>query len=548
MTRQVKGMGDAPLDDRTLARATLAACVDGPDKVMHALLATADDEHRLVGLLLRLRDGGHGGDMAGKELDALFSRACRTLRGPRSASPSFAWFHQWRGHWCERLGRFAGLSRQETIDLLTDGGRQWILTPDDPSWPCQLNDLTLRADSAPPLCLWGMGERTVFATCGQPVAVVGSRNVNEYGRSCAHRMGDAMAADGHLVISGGAMGIDAAAHWGSVSRMARAGDDTEARDSTGRTVAVFAGGIDHAGPAANHRLFDAILERGGALVSERAPGTVPLAHRFLERNRIIAALAHTIVVAQARLRSGALNTALCGLEMMREVYAVPGPIDAPTNAGCNWAVYQQKAVLLPSVDELAGLVHMRHRATGPPRQVPPRKTPSSPQEHTQAGPEPQPEPKMTSRSQPGQASKLATPGIMPASGEAAQTPPASRPSAHMCPPPGPATGRPSPSRPSARAHPHATDRTIPSHAAMLSSIRGCAKATRQPVTLDALTAHIEDQESAASVPSGAGASDESIRGAPSSKPDDPMATLGEMKLAGLIHIDAKGVIHIAKPS
>ena len=509
---------DGLIDDRTLARATLAACVDGPDPVMHALIAQArhtqdapggsdgDGAPAVLNLLERLLDGDHDGDLAGKELDALFARASHDLNATRA--PSFDWFHQWRSGWCQRLAAFHGRPRGEVEEALTDGSRQWILAPGDVGWPSRLDDLALRAGSAPPLCLWGMGERHVFTTCAEPVAVVGSRNVDGYGWSCAHGLGDAMAAAGHLVVSGGAMGTDAAAHWGAVDRMRRDGADADG-GGVGRTVAVFAGGVDHAGPAGNHRLFDLMLAHGGALVSERAPGTVPLAHRFLERNRIIAALAHTIVVAQARLRSGALNTALCGLEMFRDVYAVPGPIDSPANAGCNWAVYQQKASLLPSVAELTGLVHMAHRAEVPAahavrvhaggdvggkgtvgKDVPDRDgdgtttaadtTPSQPELDLRASAPP-------AGGDGTDETDVTDGGAVPASDT----------------PDEPAM----PSRPDAR------------RAAVLAAIRGCTRNAGPPATVDAIAERT------------------------GTSPADVMATLGAMELEGLVSVDAHGAIH-----
>lgn len=352
---------DHGMTDQALAHALLAACVDGPDPAMHALLGQCGDAARLLDLLRATAHAdGDQGPAAG-ELDRMFVRAAQELG--MSRMPSFAWFHRHRDEWCARLREVPGMDgmavdRDRVMEALTHGGRQWVLTPDDPHWPSQLADLALRTDSAPPLCLWGMGERAVFSTCTEPIAVVGSRMVDDYGRSTAHAIGKVAAAGGHLVVSGGALGADAAAHWGALSRMRRA----DADGGAGRTVAVLAGGVDMAGPAANANLFSRIVASGGALVSERPPGTVPLAHRFLERNRIIAALAKTIVVAQARMRSGALNTAQCGAEMVRDIYVVPGPIDSPLNAGCNWCVYRQKAALLPAVNELAELVHAAHPA------------------------------------------------------------------------------------------------------------------------------------------------------------------------------------------
>ena len=122
---------------------------------------------------------------------------------------------------------------------------------------------------------------------------------------------------GHLVVSGGALGTDAAAHWGAVKAM-----DEMSAALAGRTVAVFAGGLNHIGPKSNQNLFEQIESHSGALISELCPGTVPEARRFLLRNRLIAALSSTLIVAQARARSGALNTAGWANELNRNLFAV----------------------------------------------------------------------------------------------------------------------------------------------------------------------------------------------------------------------------------
>jgi DNA processing protein len=123
---------------------------------------------------------------------------------------------------------------------------------------------------------------------------------------------------------------------------------------------VFAGGLNHIGPQRNERLFEAIVANGGALISELCPGTVPEARRFLLRNRIIAALSSTLVVAQARARSGALNTANWAADLGREVYAVPGGIDSPGNAGCNALIRDGKAIILCSTRHIDEICHKRH--------------------------------------------------------------------------------------------------------------------------------------------------------------------------------------------
>lgn len=213
-----------------------------------------------------------------------------------------------------------------------------IIAPHHPCWPSQLNDLSLRTDWASPLCLWGKGDPKALVSCPEPVGIVGSRGVSDYGRQSAHELALRMARAGHLVVSGGALGTDAAAHWGAVKAM-----DEMSAALAGRTVAVFAGGLNHIGPKSNQNLFEQIESHSGALISELCPGTVPEARRFLLRNRLIAALSSTLIVAQARARSGALNTAGWANELNRNLFAVPGDITMPHNTGCNRLIQDGRA-------------------------------------------------------------------------------------------------------------------------------------------------------------------------------------------------------------
>lgn len=385
-----------PLDDEALSRATLCRCADGPDALLQALvlgMGTADETLScLAGLDVPTEsDGARGGTSRWKAADSMTGIGSATNRsatvGPTTATgfvaatgngldrleDAFAMgVRRWGGRldargmaafrralarWRAALENLPHADRDELVHVLTDGGRQWILAPHHDLWPRRLDDLSLKRDWATPLCLWGQGDPHALTACGSPVAIVGSRGCDDYGRRTASRLAERLADDGHVVVSGGAMGTDAAAHWGAL----HAADTASRADGVGVTVAVFAGGLDHAGPRTNMALFTRIIDSSGALVSELAPGTIPLARRFLLRNRIIAALAGTVVVAQARLRSGALNTAGWGVELGRAVYAVPGRIDTPNNAGCNRLIRDGAALLLDSADaveELCG--HGRH--------------------------------------------------------------------------------------------------------------------------------------------------------------------------------------------
>ena len=108
---------------------------------------------------------------------------------------------------------------EELKTWFTANGTQWIVAPHHPYWPSQLADLTIHTDWAAPLCLWGKGDPQALVSCSEPVGVVGSRGVSEYGRQSAHELAKQAARAGHLIVSGGALGTDAAAHWGAIQAM-----------------------------------------------------------------------------------------------------------------------------------------------------------------------------------------------------------------------------------------------------------------------------------------------------------------------------------------
>lgn len=344
-----------------LARAVLTLAADGPDAFMIACLLGSDQAVDLCRNLIELgvpnqsnRDDSQDG--ARVSLDERFLKG--TARWGRQTSPEdLTRFHKISDSWQRRLTPLLAMDTDQVRTMMTGGGQFWVMTPGDPCWPGQVDDLARRSDWAPPLCLWGQGNPEALICCDLPLAVVGSRACDEYGRSIAHQVARQAAGEGHLVISGGAMGTDAAAHWGALAA------------GGGRTVAVFAGGLLHMGPKRNSRLFENIEADGGALISELPPGTIPEARRFLLRNRIIAALASDIVVAQARHRSGALNTANWGVELGRRVLAAPGRIDQPENTGCNRLIHEGKAELLLSASDIQDICHPAHAPILPDKSV-----------------------------------------------------------------------------------------------------------------------------------------------------------------------------------
>lgn len=198
----------------------------------------------------------------------------------------------------------------------------WLVTPADPLWPPQLNDL----GPARPYGLWCRGDsRHLLDLASAPsVGLVGSRDPSIYGTEATTHLAAELARRGYTVISGGAMGIDIAAHRAALTQQ---GSDLP-------TIAFMAGGLDRLYPAQNSDALNMIVDRG-LIMSEVSVGNTPTRWRFLERNRLIAALARHTIVVEARWRSGALNTARHAMEIGRTLWAVPGQINSPNSVGTN---------------------------------------------------------------------------------------------------------------------------------------------------------------------------------------------------------------------
>ena len=240
------------------------------------------------------------------------------------------------GRWAPRL---VGLDPRRDVAALREiGGR--LVTPESGEWPAGLDDLGPGA----PLCLWVTGEGRVDALLARSVSLVGARARTDYGDRVAGEMAAALADHGFCTVSGGAYGIDAAAHRGALA-------------AGGQTVAFLAGGVDRLYPAGNAQLLRAVGERGGVLISEVPPGGVPSRVRFLKRNRLIAASGSATVVVEAAWRSGSLATAGRAFELLRPVGAVPGPVTSMASAGCHRLLREGRAVCVTDADdvrELAG--------------------------------------------------------------------------------------------------------------------------------------------------------------------------------------------------
>ncbi|MBI4090251.1 MAG: DNA-protecting protein DprA [Candidatus Kerfeldbacteria bacterium] len=216
-----------------------------------------------------------------------------------------------------------------------------VLTLDHPHYPA-----LLRETASPPLVLFVRGN--LSALSHRCLTVVGTRTPSSYGLRAVRLITEPIAADGVTIVSGLAYGIDAAAHQAALA-------------SRGATVAVLGSGVDTITPYGNHALGLAILESGGAIISEYPPGTEPQKHHFPQRNRIISGLSRATVIVEAGVKSGALLTARFALDENRELFAVPGPIDQEKSAGPNNLLKLGAAPVTSADDLRAALGLDNHR-------------------------------------------------------------------------------------------------------------------------------------------------------------------------------------------
>lgn len=219
-----------------------------------------------------------------------------------------------------------------------------ILTALDASYPRALTELDPR-----PAVLYAAGDLAAFdATC---VAIVGTRRASGYGRAAAAQLADELGRAGAVVVSGLALGIDGEAHRAAI-------------DAGGRSIAVLPSPLGRIYPPRHRELARRLVATGGALVSEIGPGQSTGRPDFARRNRIIAGLASAVVIVEAPNRSGALLTAQAAIGYGRELYAVPGPMDAATSAGPNRLIADHQANLITSPAALLQQVGME-RPSGP---------------------------------------------------------------------------------------------------------------------------------------------------------------------------------------
>lgn len=243
---------------------------------------------------------------------------------------------------------------QQDLEKMAElGGR--LVTPDDDEWPrvlfdrgfsfAALNDFEHigphQHEAFAPHALWVRGLRLDMLT-EQAVGIVGTRAVSNYGARVTRNLSAGLAGKGYTIVSGGAFGVDTNAH-------------EAAMHAGAMTVAVLARGVDKAYPAKNASLFQQIVTKG-AVISEYPPGSAPHRHRFLTRNRLVAALSLGVVATEAPYRSGALNTLSWASALGRHAMAVPGNVDQMGSLGCHERIRKGLAHLVGSADQVHELL------------------------------------------------------------------------------------------------------------------------------------------------------------------------------------------------
>jgi DNA processing protein len=234
----------------------------------------------------------------------------------------------------------------DDLDLLTQRGGRLIFADDD-EWPLLSFigfagvDHQVRPQAHPPLALWVLGPARLDEMAQRAVAIVGTRACTAYGEHVAADLAAGLVQRDVAVVSGGAYGIDGAAHRATLA-------------TDGFTVAVLAGGIDVPYPSGHATLLHRIGQ-DGLVVSEYPPGVRPARHRFLTRNRLVAALSGATVVVEAGARSGAANTAAWARALGRPVCAVPGPVTSAASVGCH-ALLRDGASLVTRAADVVELI------------------------------------------------------------------------------------------------------------------------------------------------------------------------------------------------
>jgi DNA processing protein len=313
-TPPTRAGGTARLGEQSLARAALTYLAEPGDPALGALLEICDPAEILAAIKADMLPGTAPG--------------CADSPASRKA------MERALGRWRTRLPALpddAGIAA-----ACRDGIR--LVCPQDPQWPERLDEL----GQARPYALWLQGHADLPSACLRSVSVVGSRAATGYGTHVAGEIAADLGERGWTIVSGGAYGIDAAAHRGALVANAT-------------TIAVLACGVDHPYPAGHADLF-ADIAAAGLVISEWPPGRHPARLRFLVRNRVIAALSCGTVIVEAGERSGALNTARHAANLGRPLMAVPGPVTSRQSVGCHQIIRELGATCVTCAADIIELV------------------------------------------------------------------------------------------------------------------------------------------------------------------------------------------------
>jgi len=297
-------------DARLRAWVALASAHALRARDLHALLSAFGDPEAIVSATASSLSRHVGGEVA--------EAASRAMRdSPEAVEAALAWAAE-------------------------DGNH--LLTWDDPDYPKPLFDI-----GETPALLYYKGRRELLQRTG--FAIVGSRNASPAGARTAEEFAEALAGAGLTIVSGLAIGIDAAAHRGALA----------AGPAGGSSIAVIGTGIDRVYPPRNRDLAHRLAGEAGIL-SEFALGVPPLSRHFPQRNRLISGISRGVLVVEARLDSGSLITARFAAEQGRDVFAIPGSIHSPLSKGCHKLI-KEGAKLVESVHDILGEIGLDSAAT-----------------------------------------------------------------------------------------------------------------------------------------------------------------------------------------
>src|ERR1700689_5530983 len=306
--------GAVKLSAAKLARAALTYLAEPGDPALGALLGICEPQEVLAAIRADMVPGTGPGCCDSPASRAALARAL--------------------GRWRVRLPELP--SEADIAGACRDGIR--LVCPGDPEWPSDLDQL----GQARPYALWLRGNADLRHSSRRPVSVVGSRAATGYGAHVAGEIAADLAERGWVIVSGGAYGIDAAAHRGALA-------------TQGITIAVLACGVDFPYPAGHAELF-ADIAAHGLVISEWPPGRRPARMRFLVRNRVIAALSCGTGIVEAGERSGALNPARPAAELGKPLMAVPGPVTSAQSAGCHRIIREWGASCVTRAADITDLL------------------------------------------------------------------------------------------------------------------------------------------------------------------------------------------------